>query len=148
MSIHDDGQDSPRVPAGRGGRHMSERGPALDAPGHAHCTRDIDAWFGGRLGNAGRWVAAPRDSAFGHIEVPLPDLGKPRAMPATGAEPNTIELRAPARGVAFDDRFARGGDIAPGQVVAPLIARDDVIGNQRATGRLRDLADIEMLQAP
>ena len=66
-------------------------------------------------------------------------------MLVIGTEPNSIELINFADGVDFDECYARRVDIPLGDVVASVIALDDLRRNKRAVGRLQDLADIEKL---
>jgi hypothetical protein len=62
-----------------------------------------------------------------------------------GAEPVQIHVMSDISGVTWDEAWA-GRQMAPcGSRELPFIGRAEFIRNKRATGRLKDLADIEAL---
>lgn len=64
-----------------------------------------------------------------------------------GYPPNRLDLLTQPSGVSFDDCWSRRIRVDLGRVTANVIGFDDLIANKRASGRLRDLADIEDLNA-
>jgi len=144
-AIRDDWQEFIRMLAGRGVEYMLVGGIAVGAHGHVRYTKDMDVWFRGTEENANRLIAALMDFGFEQMKVSPAEFCKPRAMLIIGAEPNSIELINFADGVDFDECYARRVDIPLGDVVASVIALDDLRRNKRAVGRLQDLADIEKL---
>jgi hypothetical protein len=74
------------------------------------------------------------------------DLSTPNLVFQIGVAPYRIDLLTSIEGVSFDEAWrdrvvvrVEGQDI-------PLIGREDLLRNKRATGRLRDLADAEELE--
>jgi len=120
-------------------------GIAVGAHGHVRYTKDMDVWFRGTEENAERLIAALRDFGFEQMTVSPAEFCKSRAMLVIGAEPNSIELINFADGVDFDNCCARRVEIPLGDVMASVIALDDLCRNKRAVGRLQDLADVEKL---
>ena len=120
-------------------------GIAVGAHGHVRYTKDMDVWFRGTEENAERLIAALRDFGFEQMTVSPAEFCKSRAMLVIGAEPNSIELINFADGVDFDNCYARRVEIPLGDVMASVIALDDLCRNKRAVGRLQDLADVEKL---
>lgn len=60
-----------------------------------------------------------------------------------GVAPNRIDILTDVSGVSFEAAWPRRELISVEGNEVPVIGRDDFIANKRATGRLRDLADIE-----
>lgn len=80
--------------------------------------------------------------------VPLETLAKPNAVLAVGFEPVRIDLLDRITGVAFDEARVNTVRGRYGQVEVTFIGKDDLLRNKRATGRHRDLGDIEELLEP
>jgi hypothetical protein len=62
-----------------------------------------------------------------------------------GREPQRIGLLTFVSGVSFDDAYEHRVLVQIGDVEVPVIGRAELRRNKLATGRLRDLADIEDL---
>jgi hypothetical protein len=62
-----------------------------------------------------------------------------------GASPIQIDIINEASGIAFDDCYPRREVIVADGTPIATIAKADLIRNKRASGRLRDLADVELL---
>ena len=78
--------------------------------------------------------------------MPLDILGKPGVVLAVGVEPVRIDLLNRIDGVAFNEALANTVRGRYGEVEGTLIGKDDLVRNKRATGRQRDLGDVEELQ--
>jgi hypothetical protein len=48
-------------------------------------------------------------------------------------------------GVDFDDAWVRRLEISVGDLAVPVIGRSDFVANKKASGRPRDLLDIDLL---
>jgi hypothetical protein len=121
---------------------------ALAVHGVPRATQDLDVWVDPAPDNATNvWTAL---AAFG---APLEDLGvsrddfvRPETVVQVGAAPNRIDVLTSIGGVedfasAWNDRVEH----EIGGTVVPFLGRTTVIRNKRASGRLKDLADIEAL---
>ena len=120
-------------------------GHAVGYHGYPRATADLDVWIAVNEENARRTVSALR--AFGFA---VPDLTPDLFLRADrvirmGIEPNRIEIQTGISGVEF-------GHVYPRRVVAVLdgvpvniIPLDDLKQNKRASGRHKDLADLENL---
>jgi hypothetical protein len=120
-------------------------GYAVAYHGAPRFTKDIDVFFDATLANAGRLRAALVDFGFQAATVPDDVLLKPGAVIAIGIEPVRIDLLNAIDGVTFAE--AREGVVRGnyGSVEVAFIGRDDLIRNKRASGRHRDLGDVEEL---
>jgi hypothetical protein len=62
-----------------------------------------------------------------------------------GIEPNMIEVLLRVHGLEFESAYANAIQARVGEAMLRVIHPHDQIRNKRAAGRLKDLADVEML---
>lgn len=63
-----------------------------------------------------------------------------------GVRPRRIDILTDLRGVEFEAAWADRVMIRLDDMELPFIGRDTLVRNKRATGRLRDRADVESLR--
>jgi len=120
-------------------------GHAVAFHGYPRATADLDAWIAVNPANASRVVAALHDFGFAVPDLE-PDLflheGRIIRM---GVAPNRIEIQTRIDGVVFPDCYSRRilGEL-DGVSVA-FISLPDLKANKRASGRNKDLADLDHL---
>ena len=131
-----------------GARFIVVEAHALAVHGVPRATQDLDVWVEPTRENAEKvWLAL---AAFG---APLEELGitatdftRPDAVVQIGLPPDRIDVLTGISGVS---EFAAAWDARVEREVAgsklPFLGRDTLIENKRASGRLKDLADIEAL---
>lgn len=121
---------------------------ALAVHGVPRATRDLDVWVEPSEGNAARvWDALVR---FG---APLKDLGilcedfsKSGTVVQLGLPPQRIDFLTDITGVPdFEAAYANRVMRKLAGCEVPFIGRTELIDNKRATGRLKDQADVEAL---
>jgi hypothetical protein len=119
---------------------------ALAVHGHPRATGDLDLWVRASVENAERvWTAlvafgAPLD------ELRRGDLATPGIVFQIGIAPNRIDILTSISGVSFEEAWpARLNAEVAGRTI-PVLGRDHLLANKRATARLRDLADVEDLE--
>jgi predicted nucleotidyltransferase len=122
-------------------RYLVVGGAAVNALGYVRSTEDIDFWLQRSEENATRTLSALHD--FGFDEFTRDDLLDPKAVLMLGRPPNRIDLLIGISGREFDDCYPRRLYGNLGGVRIPLIALEDLLINKRASGRAKDLADIE-----
>jgi hypothetical protein len=120
---------------------------ALAVHGIPRATGDLDVWLETDPQNAARaWrgllsFGAPV-AALGLSEH---DLLRPDTVVQVGVPPRRIDLLTALSGVEFAAAWAgRVVHVVAGLSV-PFLGRAALIANKRATGRLKDLADLEAL---
>jgi hypothetical protein len=120
-------------------------GYAVAFHGFPRFTKDIDVFFSDSAANLARLQEALVAFGFQPNTVPLATLGKPDAVLAIGVEPVRIDLLNRIAGVTFAE--ARGQAVRGryGDVEVTFIGKEDLLRNKRATGRHRDLGDVEEL---
>lgn len=131
-----------------GARFLIVGAHAMALHGVPRATQDLDIWIGASTDNATRAFRA-----FTKFGAPLEELGvseadlvRPGTVIQLGLPPNRIDILTSLSGLEDFDRAwrQRMETVAHGRTL-PFIARDDLIANKRATGRTKDLADLEAL---
>ena len=120
-------------------------GYALAAHGHPRYTKDLDVWVWPDPENADRVLAALDEFGFGSLGLEELDFLEPGVIVQLGREPQRIDLLTFATGLEFRAAFENRVLVEIGGVEVPFISVDDLRTNKSATGRLRDLADVEDL---
>ena len=126
--------------------YMIVGGYAVAYHGFPRFTKDIDIFFSDAADNLRRLQAALVEFGFQAGTVPLETLGKPDVVLAIGVDPVRIDLLNRIDGVAFEDARPNVVRGRYGTVDVSFIGKADLLRNKRATGRQRDLGDIEELQ--
>lgn len=119
-------------------------GYALAAHGHPRYTGDIDFWIDKQPDNIERLLAALRDFGFQSLGLTRDDFA-PDAVIQLGQPPRRIDLLMGIDGVQFADCQTRREVIVVDDVPLNFIGLEDFKQNKRATGRLKDLADLDAL---
>ncbi len=122
---------------------------ALAVNGYPRATQDVDVWVKPSAANAERVIAALR--AFG---APLQTHGVTHAdfdhagtVYQIGLPPRRIDIITAISGVEFDEAWP-GRVMAPyGNALLPFLGREALIKNKKASGRTKDLADVETLES-
>jgi len=122
-------------------------GYALAAHGHPRYTGDIDFWVRPAPDNLIRLLGALHAFGFGSLGLKLDDFS-PGTVVQLGQPPRRIDLLTGIDGVAFDDCFVRRERVELAGVRLNIIGLEDFKISKRASGRLKDLADLEQLEPP
>lgn len=126
-------------------RFLIVGGYAVAAHGHPRYTKGLDVWVRVDHDNAHRIVAALDDFGFGGLGLAIEDFLADDVVVQLGREPQRIDLLTFVSGVEFDEAYDHRVDVDMGGVSVPVIGRAELRRNKLATGRLRDLADVEDL---
>ena len=108
-------------------------------------TGDLDLWVGASLENAERVVAALQDFGFPPHAVSTSMITDREKIIRMGFEPMRLELFTRIPGVEFDDCYGRHEIVKVGRMWVPFISLGDLKLNKLASGRLKDLQDLEEL---
>lgn len=121
---------------------------ALAAHGHPRATRDLDLWIGTASENAGRvWRALERFGAPLR-DLTVADLARADVVFQIGVAPHRIDIVTTIDGVDFATAFRARLEADVDGLRVPVISREHLIQNKRASGRTQDLADLEALGEP
>lgn len=120
---------------------------ALSVHGVPRATVDLDVWIERTDDNARRsWEAL---AAFGapleEMEVTPDDLMRPDTVVQVGLPPYRLDILTSLSGLTFAEAWPERVTARFEDVSVPFIGRDALVRNKRATGRHKDLADLESL---
>jgi len=120
-------------------------GYAVNHYGYHRFTGDIDFWVAVSDENFDRLLAAVRDFFGGELDgLDKKFLENNEAM-FLGGVPNKIEVFKHASGLNFSDAYPRRLETTIDGVPVKLISLNDLKANKRASGRNKDLADLDNL---
>lgn len=120
---------------------------ALALHGVPRATVDLDVWVDPSPENAKRvWAAlaafgAPLDT----LEIHEADFTRPDIVAQFGLPPYRIDILTGVSGISFADAWEGRVEDLFEDVRVPFLGREALIRNKRASGRTKDLADLEAL---
>lgn len=126
-------------------RYLIVGGYALAAHGLPRATGDLDVWLLVSPDNARGAIAALKDFGFGEVGLTEADFLTPDHIVQLGYPPYRIDILTAIDGVSFDEAWQRRLTIPTGDGELQVIGRDDLLTNKRASGRPRDLDDVERI---
>jgi hypothetical protein len=132
-----------RAFAGADVRFMIVGAYALAVHGRPRATGDLDIWIDATPENAPRVMQAL--GAFGAPlgEIREADFARPGVVYQIGVPPSRIDILTELTGLTFEQAWPERIRRPFGEIEADFIDRASFLRNKRATGRLRDLSDIE-----
>jgi hypothetical protein len=120
---------------------------ALAVHGVPRATGDIDVWIDRSPANVARVWRALAD--FGVLAEALglrvTDLETPEMVVQIGIPPRRIDVLTDVTGLAFEDAWSTRVTHRIDPLDVPFLGRDALIRNKRASGRRKDLGDLEAL---
>ena len=119
---------------------------ALAAHGFPRATGDLDLWVQPTPENAKRvWTAL---NAFGAplSKLNIDDFLTPDIVYQIGVAPRRIDILTSISGVTFEEAWTNRITLKIDGLNVPVIGRNELLINKRATGRTKDLADVESLE--
>jgi hypothetical protein len=118
---------------------------ALGFLGSPRSTGDLDVWIRPDEINAKRIIKALNDFGLASLGYKEADFVNKNTIVQLGVQPVRIDIFMNIDGVEFDDAFKNRNTVESKGVIINYISKEDFIKNKKATGRLKDLADIESL---
>ena len=119
---------------------------ALAAHGYPRATMDIDIWVMPSPKNAQAVLRALDRFGAPLHGLTVEDLQKDDTIFQIGVAPRRIDIITGASGLDFTETFADSSVIDIDGLDVHVPSLDDLIRNKRASGRTRDLADVEALE--
>ncbi len=124
-------------------RYLLLSGWALGLYGNPRATKDIDFLIAVDNKNLSKLQSALK--MFGAPFVKEQVFKKPGNVFRLGHSPVQIDIINEASGIEFQDAYKRRNSIAIENIEISDISKKDLIINKKASGRSRDLADVEDL---
>jgi hypothetical protein len=106
----------------------------------------MDIWVGGAPANAAKLGRALQQFGFSTPEITSGQFLKPDSIFRIGRPPLQIDLLSEVSGCNFEDCYARREVISRDNIEVSVISLHDLKANKQATGRAKDLGDLEALQ--
>jgi hypothetical protein len=120
---------------------------ALAVHGRPRATGDLDLWIDATPENARKVLQALTHFGAPVEQISEDDFSEPGVVYQIGVAPGRVDILTQLSGLAFSEAWPRRVTRPFGDVEVDFIGRGDLIHNKRATGRARDLADIEDLES-
>lgn len=128
-------------------RYLIVGGYAFGVHAEPRATKDLDVFIATDLANS---IAVYRAlAAYGApLESLTPADFRDQSGFQIGQPPARIDILPTISGVQFEEAWEnRVEGLIGGDIVAPVISRDDLIRNKTEAGRRQDILDIESLQS-
>jgi len=120
-------------------------GYALAYHGAPRYTGDIDVFIKPDHANAKRIINVLKDFGFSPLELSIEDFQKKDNVVQLGLPPVRIDIITSISGVSWEQAEVSKELGEYGDVPVFYIGKDQYLDNKRATGRAKDIADIEAL---
>lgn len=129
-----------------GVRYLLIGGHAVGCYGYSRSTNDIDFFVASDFENASNLVKALIEFGF-RSDTLAPELFTAKdSLVIIGVEPLAVDFLNYLTGVEFESAFASRTLVDDDGLPISVIGLDDLIKNKLATGRHKDLADVEYLK--
>ena len=126
-------------------KFMIVGGYALAFHGAPRFTGDIDVFVKPDHENAKRIIKALADFGFSSLDLTINDFQDQNKVIQLGLPPVRIDIITSISGVTWEEADGSKEQGLFGDVSVSYIGKKQFITNKRATGRKKDLADIEAL---
>jgi len=120
-------------------------GYAVGIYGYIRATNDLDIWVSVSPENAARIKRVLREFGFDTAALTSDLFLAPNTVVRMGVPPIRIELLTSVSGVQFETCYAEKALIRIDEVPVPVISLARLRENKAASGRAKDLADLENL---
>lgn len=120
-------------------------GYALAYHGAPRYTGDIDLYVKPDSENAKNIIMALEEFGFGSLELKKEDFVEEGQIIQLGRPPVRVDIITSISGVNWDEAFAGKVEGTCSDVPVNFVGRKQFVKNKRATGRTKDLADLEAL---
>jgi hypothetical protein len=131
-----------------GARFLVVGAHAMAVHGVPRATMDLDVWVDPDPANAENvWSALLGFGApLGELGVSKQDLETPGVVVQIGLPPRRIDVLTRVSGLGFEEAWRNRTRHRVGNLEVPFVGRDDLIRNKRASGRPKDIADLDVLE--
>lgn len=120
-------------------------GHAVAVHAEPRFTEDLDVFVEATADNARRLRLALVQFGFGSIAPPEEDLAQLDRVWMLGRKPRRIDILTSISGVSFAEAQRRSRTVMVDGIPIPVIGRAALTKNKRASGRTKDLLDLELI---
>lgn len=145
MNIHKDFEEFLKLLTAEEVEFVIVGGYAVAFHGYIRATNDIDFFFGITPENIRKIC-----DALEHFGIPVPEaniqnFSEPGAIIRIGTPPVQIEMINNISGLSFEEVWSRRVESVYGETSVGYISLADLLKNKKASGRPKDLADVDEL---
>lgn len=133
---------------GRSAEYMIVGGYVVWVHGYPRNTGDLDIWLNPTPSNARRVLKAVTDLGSASLGLTEGGLTKEGNVIRYGQPPLRIDLLTAIDGVSFTACFGNRKEVTFDGLTMNFIGYDDLVTDKRASGRHRDLDDVENMVPP
>lgn len=133
---------------GNGVEYLVVGGYAMAFHGRPRHTGDLDIWVRPNTGNAARLMDCLRQFGFGSLGLDSHDFVEENQVVQLGYPPFRIDLITGIDGVDFDAAWPNREIVTHDGLPINFFGLADLKANKRASGRPRDLGDLEKILLP
>lgn len=126
-------------------RYLIVGGYAIAVHARPRYTDDLDIFVARDRKNATLLLDALKDFGFGESGMVRDSLMQPNQVIQLGRSPFRIDLLTSIDGIEFEEAWPNRFEGHYGEQSVHFIGREDLIRNKKASGRVRDLADLDDL---
>jgi hypothetical protein len=108
-------------------------------------TGDFDLFVEPTADNGRRVLAALEEFGAPLHDLTLADLSQPGVVFQMGVPPYRIDLNTELTGITFSEAWEGHATVTVAGLSIPIIGREAMVRNKRATGRPKDLLDLLLL---
>ncbi len=119
---------------------------AMAAHGYPRATMDIDIWVMPSPENAVAVLKAIKRFGAPLHNLTLDDLHKPDIIFQIGVAPRRIDIITGVSGLSFTSAYSNSIEVEFEGLKINMPSLDDLICNKKASGRTKDIADVEVLE--
>ncbi|HSV95298.1 MAG TPA: nucleotidyltransferase [Spirochaetota bacterium] len=145
IKLHSDFKDFLRLLNSHAVEYLLVGGYAVGYHGYPRATGDMDIWIAVNDLNAARIAAAFREFGMPEERISNELFLKKDMVIRMGVPPVRIEVITGASGVVFEECWDRAEVIDINDIPVRIISLEDLLKNKRASGRFKDLNDVEHL---
>lgn len=122
---------------------------AMAVHGVPRATGDFDVWVRPGRENGLRVLRALEEfgAPVADHGITIEDLERPDTVYQIGLPPRRIDLMTGISGVEFAEAWPKRVIVELEERSIPVIGRSELIRNKRASGRTKDLVDLELLES-
>jgi len=113
--------------------------------GYVRYTGDIDFWINPTKENAIRLIEVLDQFGFGSLNLTIEDFTKDDQIIQLGYPPNRIDIITSVTGLIFSDCYPKRKSFSIEDIEIQTISLKDLKKNKKASGRYKDLDDLENL---
>ena len=121
-------------------------GWAVNMYGYIRATVDLDIWILADADNAKKVYSAVAEFGAPVAEMKPEEFAEYGMIFQIGVAPCRVDIISKISGVSYADAVARAEPKTIDGIPVRIISLEDLIANKKASGRAKDLADVEVLE--